>query len=316
MTKISTKSAAYAFAKEKLGGDVRRVFDSVEDAIAILKAIFSDADKFPADFPVVAAGIGSIDVSGESTFPPLTDWPEVYSSDGIKVAVAFIGTRNIPDPESKNGKINGARGFVIYPLYSIESITLADNGAEWLWKIIEKESSHVAFRKLRNVPDDGGIEMFAAAANEMPLSIEDYLEESRASATDTEAFDSMWSTFKTMLAKEPGTAMLAKALPQKGEVIKSIRYAIYARENYPDLEAMGAFTFIAANMAAILDIERANAADDADAAKLDSSEIRAWVEGRETRVPPASRTSQPVDLSKVDLGAVGSFAAKFAGGGA
>lgn len=302
MTAITSKSAAYISARNKLG-DHRKVFDSIGDALDALKAIFS-TEGFPQEFPVVAARVGLVDVTGDDSIPPLAEWPEEYKTEGTLICVSFIGVRGIETADGK--KENGARGFTIYPLHAIDAIRGDDSGEAWLWKVTEKEASHVALRGLRNVPDALGSDALAAAAMGMPLSVADYVEESTRESLDTSAFDAIWKRFRAMLASSPATAALVPQLPAKSEVLKAIRSKAYAAEEYKPLEDIGAFAFIAETMAGIIDLLRQQAVDAGEEYELDSSEIRGWLTTRETKVFASPRRVE-TDLSTVDFG---SFMAK------
>jgi hypothetical protein len=306
MTSITTKSAMYIAARAKLG-DHRKTFDSINDAFAALKSIYSivigegeSAKPFPSDFPVVAARVGLIDPTGDDSIPPLAEWPAEYRGEGVQICVSFLGVRGIKDTDGK--ETNGARGFVVYPLHPLDAIQADESGIEWLWKLVEKESSHVAFRKLRGVNPALGTDALAQAAMEMPLSVSDYVEETRAESMDTSAFDALWKRFRGMLQNNPSTAAVASRLPQKAEVIKCIRSAAFAKEEREQLESMGAFKFIAETMASLIDAMRQEAVDKGEEFDMDSNEIRGWLAKRETFVFPSTRKPEG-DLSTVDFAA-------------
>ncbi len=298
---ILATSKAYIAARAVLG-DHRKVYDSVTDAIAAVRSIYAKTD-FPADFPVMAARVGLIDVSTEATIPDVAEWAEgAYLADGIQVAVSFIGVRNLEiDVNGEKKKANGAKGLVIYPIFGIDNIVANDDGGEWLMKIIEKEMSHVAFRNLRNVPLESTTEELGAAAKGMPASVGDYVEESTREGLDTSAFDSVWNKFRKLLKGEASTTLLVDALPAKQEVIKSLRSKAYAVENYGDLESMGAFTFIGSTMVKVIDMANA-AAIEAGEDTVDSGEIAGWMTKRDTFVFPA-QVKKPLESGAVDFGA-------------
>lgn len=300
MTQLISKSASYIAARNKLG-DHRKVFDSLTDALAALKSIYA-TENFPADFPTVAARVGLIDVTGDDTVPPLAEWPAEYQN--AQVCVSFIGVRGLKDSDKPDAKeVNGAKGFTLYPLYSIDAIRADESGEKWLWKIAEKEASHVAMRGLRNVALALGADALAAAAMAMPLTVSDYVEESESDAMDTTAFDKMWKQFRKMLSEDAATAALVPGLPQKAEVLKSIRSAAYAREQYADLESIGTFRFIGETMANIIDVMHKQAVDEGQEFELDSSDIRGWIAGRDTKTFAGPRKTEQADLTKVNFAA-------------
>lgn len=298
MAVIASQSAQYKAARGILG-DHRKVFDSVSAAIAALKTIFK-LEGFPQEFPVVAASIGLIDVTGDDTVPPLADWPEAFTNDSVRICVSFLGLRGIKGEDGKES--NGARGFVIYPLFSIADIQAADSGQDWLWKVVEKEASHVALRQLRNVNPALGTDALAQAAGLMPVSVDDYVEESTREGLDTSAFDGLWKHFRKMLGDSPNTAALLTALPQKAEVVKAIRSKQFAESEYADLEKMGVFTFIADSMASIIDHMKAQAIENGTDFDLNADDIRGWVKTRNEKVFAAPKKIE-ADLTTVNFGA-------------
>ncbi len=295
---IHSKSTAYANARKVLG-DHRKVFESVTDALAALKSIFA-TEGFPQAFPVVGARVGLIDVTGDDSIPPLTDWPEEYRRGDVKVAVTFIGVRGLKDEAGKDA--NGAKGFAVYPLHPLNAIQADETGLDWLWKVAEKEASHVALRPLRNVNPALGSDALEQAAMEMPLSVSDYVEESTRESMDTTAFDTLWKQFRKMLSESAATAALVARLPSKAEVLKAIRSKAYAEETYPELESMGSFRWMASTMASIIDQMRAAAIESGEDFDMDSDEIKGWLATRDTKVFAAAKKAE-VDLSSVDFGA-------------
>lgn len=291
---ITSKSKAYIAAREKLG-DHRKVVDSLAAGIALLKSIYATAE-FPAEFPTVAAGVGLIDASGEATIPPESDWPEAYRSEGVMICISFLGVRGIKGEDNKES--NGARAFCVYPLHSIDAIRSDESGDGWLWKVTEKESSHVALRGLRGVDMNLGSDALAAAAMGMPVTVSDYVEESTREGLDTSAFDKIWKQFRKLMSESPATAAMVPTLPTKVEVLRAIRSTDYAKREYADLEAIGAFRFIGETMSAVIDGLRAQAIAAGDEFDYDSQEIRGWLAGRDTKMFAQPRTIDTTDLAK------------------
>lgn len=298
MNPILSTSAAYKSARAKLDG-VRKTFESPSDALKSVRSILS-ADGFPSDFPVVVAGIGQIDLSADDSVPPLSEWPEIYTSAGVLTVVSFIGVRKLPGEDGKNA--NGAKGFAIFPVHPIDAIMADSAGAAWLWKVAEKESSHVAFRGLREVDAATGVDALAAAAKAMPLTVSDYVEETNAASTDSGAFEKIWAGFRKMLAGSPKTAALVPILPGKADVIKCIRSKAYAEELKPELESRNIFVWLGQNIIAIADQAKANAieAGDEDANEYDSAQLKDWLATRNEKVFPAKEV-KVVDLDKLDF---------------
>lgn len=316
---ILSTSPAYIAIRAVLG-DHRKVFDSLDLAIAAVRTIYSKtvgegeskALVVPSDFPVVAAKVGSIDLTEDGTIPPLSEWPASYTTEGTRVAVSFIGVRGIETTElNEKGepkKANGAKGLAIYPLFNVDAINSSESGGDWLWKIIEKEMSHVAFRGVRNVDRNSTLEELSAAALQMPVNVEDYVEESRREAIDSSAFDDTWANFRKLLKGEPSTTLLVEALPQKQEVVKALRSQAYAKENYGDLEQMGAFVFIGNTMVKVIEMANQEAIEKGEAT-VDAGEIAAWLAKRNEFVFPTQPKKQLAE-GQVDFGA---FMAKLGG---
>lgn len=300
---LTSKSVHYIAAKKFMGEDVRKVFDSLAAALAAAKSIYS-IENFPASFPLVIAGVGLVDVTGDDSIPPFDNWPEdaktAFLAEGVRVALGFIGVRGLTDPTDKTKEINGARGFIVYPMPSLSAIRAVERGESWLTKLAEKEASHVSLRGLRNVNPALGVDALAAAAMQMPLSVEDIVEGSTSESLDTAAFDSLWADFRKMLSASPTTAPLVVALPPKAEVIKCIRSSAYAMENQPGLEERKAFAWIGVTMADVIDNMRAQASAEGKEFAVESDELRAWVAGRDSFVFPA-KAKAVADLSTLSL---------------
>ena len=186
--------------------------------------------------------------------------------------VAIVGAR--VDNGAK--KLNGIKGIVLLPIPTLESYMASDAGKAWLEKIAEKESAHVSFRPFR---DAASVEEFLSGAERVPDSVDAFATESaRAGGVNTETFDTVWKSLRTQLAKDK--PQLAKLLPQKPEVIKAIRSKAHATEQYPELEGIRAFEWLA-NLVV-------GAAGD-----MDTSEIQKWLAGRDEFVFPTREQAAP-----------------------
>lgn len=298
MNPILTTSTAYKFARGKLDG-FRKSFESPADAIKTLRGILTH-ESFPSDFPVVVAGIGQIDLSDDDSVPPVSEWPAVFTEKGVLTVVSFIGVRGLDTDDKK--KANGAKGFAVFPVHPIDAIMADSAGAAWLWKITEKESSHVAFRGLRDAEAAVSAEALAAAAKAMPLTVSDYVEETAAASADSGAFEKIWAGFRKMLAGNPNTAPLVPVLPGKADVLKCIRSKAYAEELKPELESRNIFVWLGETIAKMADEMKAAAIEsgDEDASDYDSKQLREWLATRNEKVF-AAKTVPTVDLDKLDF---------------
>jgi len=317
MTTLISKSKPFGNAKAKLGGNHRKVFDDSAAAIDLLRQIYA-TEEFPQDFPTLIAGVGAVDVNATEetqdetgatvtvyadSIPPFADWPEEYRTAGIRICVSFLGIRGLDAGTDATGNkklADGARGFVVYPLHPIDSIRAAEDGEDWLWKIVEKELSHVGVRGLRNVAPALGLDALSNAAKNMPLSVSDYVEESISEGTDTTAFDALWKEFRKRMSGSPHTAAMVPQLPAKAEVLRAIRSAQYARDEYNSLESIGAFRWMAESMIGIIDGFRAAAIEKGEEYALDPAEMKGWVAGRDSKVYPSPRKIE-TDLTTVDF---------------
>lgn len=303
---LTSKSAAYINGRNILE-DHRKVFESITDALDSLKKIYA-TENFPANFATVAAGVGLVDLRSADAIPPVDQWPDAYRTPGVLICVSFIGVRGLKEGDKE---VNGARGFAVYPLFPIDMIRADESGEKWLWKVTEKEASHVALRGLRGIALALGNDAVAAAAMTMPVSVSDYVEEAEKDKMDSTAFDTLWRDFRKMLSESASTAALVPQLPGKAEVVKAIRSTAYAKEQYETLESIGAFVFIADTMAGMVDAMKAAAvAEGLPELEIDAGEIRTWLATRDTKIFDSPR-KVVTDLNTLDFAA---FAKTVVGG--
>jgi len=252
------------FEALKKAMDDREIFDSVDAAIAKFEAagaattIGEGDDSLPFfGLPFAIVGQkedGSIDES-------------VYA--GSRVALAYVG--------AKLDKATGAKGIVIYPVPTLETLLESETGKSFLDKLVVKECSHVGFRNVRAAAT---LYDFEQGVNAWPTSAEDYATESRR-GIDTETFDTIWTSFRTSLkAARPA---LHELLPVKAEFLKALRSKAYAEsnDNTKPLEEAGLFE----SLGKVL-IRAASDWKDKDgkASPLDTSTIEAWLAGRDSFV--------------------------------
>lgn len=164
--------------------------------------------------------------------------------EAARICVATLGTRD------KDTKVNGLKAVTIFPIPGIEDFLSTPEAAEFVKKLVEREAADVIFGNLRSAES---IVQLQTAFNGIPVTVAEIITTSReSSGIDTDAFDVMWTPFRTgvLKVKQP---TLEKMLPQKPEVIKAIRSASYALAN-PKLRAIeekGLFVKIAAAMVAM-----------------------------------------------------------------
>lgn len=319
-----TATATLEAIKKAIGGnkmEMRQLFDSPQDALKAFEAAKAAAGEgFTALMPLITDNDGN-PILGEdgkeqldlSVFDGGTFIAEVPdSSEGaeegatvekefplIQAAVAIVGQRL---KNAATGKMDpGAKALVMFPVPVMEAFLYAgDNGTGFVRKVVEKETAHVAFRDLRNAESVEDLQMAFAS---MPRNVEGFVtSHTRGEGVDTSTFDAVWDVFK-IRAKEKFNAIFV-ALPNKAEVLRSIRSAGYAAETYPDLETQRIFEWIAKNIIKLAE-NNVNVAEDGTTTKepLDTSAIEGWLENRATFNPYTTRkTLDTSALAGFDLG--------------
>lgn len=226
--------------------------------------------------------------------------PKFY--EGSRAVLALVGARGVKNAEGKER--NSFKAVVIYPIPTLESFlhataeqiaAIPENVRLWLDKIIVKESSHVAFRNFRDANTMAELLNGAKAA---PKSIDEYVTASArdGGGLDTDTFDALWGTFRTMLRKQQPA--LFDLLPQKPEVIKAIRSKAYAeaQDETSALESKGVFQRIGEML--IMGAKN-NKDKDGNPAPLDDSTLVEWLAGRDTLVI-TKEAPKPKDFSVLE----------------
>lgn len=252
-----------------IGGKMRNTFKTLEEA----KAAFEKGKALAA----------------AESLPCFAHADEAFS-DGMVPAVAIVGARK----RVAGGKMeSGIKGVVMFPIPSTESFY--ELAQAWVAKIVEKEAAHVAFRRLRNAESSEELEQAAGA---MPLDVASYVAEHArgGEGLDTDTFDTVWTPIRKHLKDAmPGLVAL---LPQKAEVLKAIRSEAYAKAEQGPLEAKGVFVYLANLIIQAAEAWTAGASQ--EAAPLDTSAIKGWLEERGTL---DLRTEKDYsELDKLDLG--------------
>lgn len=244
----------------------REVFPTLADALEKLGKAASQTENFYG-LPIAVKGT-VFDSEGNPT-------EEIDESlyDGSMAALAYVGAR-VNKGDSKG---TGIKGIVVFPVPTVESfLAEGDNGQAWIRKVVEKEVGLVAFRTYR---DAGTLLEFQNGVKASPGTVAEYVAEYQRSGggVDTKTFDALWNGLRLSLKND--MPALAKLLPGKAEVAKSMRSASYAAANHPQLEAAGVF----AKLANIL-IQAAASNKDSktgEAKPLDASAIQGWLDGRD-----------------------------------
>lgn len=255
----------------------RNEYPTLEAAMAKLESI-NAAKETEGLFGLPVAVVGYDESKDEVD-------PATY--EGSRAVLALVGARNVKNQDGKER--NSFKAVVVYPIPTLESFlsvtaeqlaAMPENVRAWLDKIIVKEASHVAFRNFREANTMAELMNGAKAA---PKSIEEYVTASArdGGGLDTDTFDALWGTFRTMLRKQQPA--LFDLLPQKPEVIKAIRSKAYAeaQEETAALESKGVFQRIGE----MLIVGAKNNKDkDGNPAPLDESTLVDWLAGRDSLV--------------------------------
>lgn len=188
-----------------------------------------------------------------------------------RICLATLGTRD------KDTKVNGLKAVSIFPIPGIDDFLANSDAADWVKKLVEREAADVVFGNLRAAES---IVQLTTSFKGIPVSVAEIISTSRANANgiDTDAFDLMWTPFRTTVLKVKQPA-LEKMLPQKPEVIKAIRSASYALAN-PKLRAIeekGLFVKIAGAMVAM---GPSLTDKTGKATPVDTSTIQDWIDDR------------------------------------
>jgi len=204
--------------------DSRRMFANVEDAGNYLNL----AGSTYADFTTHPQVLRGIITEGENAgqFDPA-----IYTAD-TRVMVAVLANRGEKDAKTGKAGPSSVKALVVTPVPTIDAILNDAAGRAWAEKILDKELNHVAVRALRNADD------VESVADQMPLSLADYISSSRESTGGImETFNTLFKPIIASLAAK--STQWAKARLIKTELKKAIESKAYALEIYPTLESRG-----------------------------------------------------------------------------
>lgn len=241
-------------AIKKAGLRTRQVFPTIDEAVTRMQEIGSKTENF---YGVQVA------VAGYNTETQTVD-KSIYAGN-----VAVLATLGQSVDTGKGGKVTAIKGVVIYSVPLLDAILAAENGKDWVNKIMQKEAGLVAFRQFRDAETLGD---FMDGVNKAPSSVSDYVAAAkRGDPADMEAFDALWPSLRD--AMKTKMKKYYDALPNRLEIVKAIRSKSFAAANYPEAEEGGAFLRIANAL-----VENADRVDP----KIDASEISEWIANRET----------------------------------
>jgi len=280
-------------------------------------AVIVEADSAPGKaFAKILGDTARIVVDADTARAKIAALQAAMESQGINLPIAIAGNVN---PESLDG--NQIVGFVgkqiqkadekrsthyvaiaVAPLHSIESFLAFDDGKEWLEKLVEKETAHVAWRPLRNV-DEG--ESYEAASVVMPVTAESYTQSNRGgTAIDTSALAAIWPMLREQLiAQAPGIAGFLPTAKGAGiaTVSKALRSADWAQRNTPEMESRGLWAdFIGPMLVQFADAWDKSDDPETQALYLSAQVIPGWLESRDEVVIEAVAPRAAKDESALD----------------
>lgn len=202
----------------------RQIFDSVDSALAFLNAAANEFTDW-GNYPFVAPGIedGNFDLG-------------IYN-DSMNVMVQTMKTKGKTKfVDGKEVKLPGTiRAIVVSPSPKTSAILEAAGGAEWIDKILAKEISLVALRKIRDSHN------LAADVALMPTTIAGYLESGRGDSGSTmlASYAALWAEIKAVMVKNSKPFARAKAALTRAEFKKCLESRGYALEMFATLEDRG-----------------------------------------------------------------------------
>lgn len=243
----------------------KAAFDSaVAAAGGAIPSFAMDAEAFAKQTATVGEGDDSTTVEYE-----------------MRPTVAVIGARV---RNASNKMETGIRGIVMFAIPEASAfISLA---SPWVGKIIDKEAAHVAFRGLRLSET---VEELEAAFAKVPNTVESFVAESTSSGLDTTAYDTIHPEYKKWL--QENHPKFAALLPAKGELLKGLRSAAYARDS-DDLSKLEAGGFIAIIGKQMIDMGSLFTDKDGTPTPVDTSVIEEWLAERATTVLAAPRVQE------------------------
>jgi hypothetical protein len=270
----STDSELIAKIKAPLGG-MRKSFTDYHAAfLAFAKA----ANEAGSTIPCHA-------VSPSVFVDPETGEPH---SDAPQAVVAVVGQR-VKDAKEKT--ISGIKGLVLFAMPQADAFIAGDPA--WIAKLVEKEASHIAFRRIRGATS---FDDFASGFGEIPSGVPEYVMAYNTGALDVEAFDAIWPSLRaTVKVTQPA---VYDNMPPKAEVLKAIRSKSYAEAEFPELEALNVFKFL--GLSAIRGCIK-NKTTDGTPAPIDPSAIVEWMENRDTFQQPTRKVTDISEIKGVDL---------------
>lgn len=202
--------------------------------------------------------------------------------------------------DSKGDTASVYRALAFWPLFSVNQLIEAGEEAiAWVEKLIDKETSHVTFRPLRNVDDSLDLTQHTG---EMPTTITDLIA-SHASATriNNEMLTDLWPVVWDIInGRNPKAARFLPSRKAIAQVSKALRSADWARRNTPEAEEKDFWNLLIAPLLFKVGASDKVVDEEGEPIEHDMSVLEGWLEKRPTEMIEAVTQNVEKDPSALD----------------
>jgi hypothetical protein len=275
MATEQTQTAAAEKAKTVADDmDNRRIFGNIDSAVTYL----TESAKRFSDFGQMTLAAPGMDDEGNFDSNIYTDQMDVMVSLlRNKSKIKAIVVAPIP-------KVHVLLGIPAEDYAAMENAT----GKAWMEKILHKEMNHVAVRALREAED------VSTVIDQMPVSIDGYLEPGRGDSGAMESFNELYKQLLTALGSK--VPAFAKARLIKSEFKKALENKGYAEAFYPVLEDFKGTSLFEAALKLGLEAAKRKG--------LDPTIFQRWLDTRATKTYVAGNESEDDEEFSLDLDAM------------
>jgi hypothetical protein len=276
MTDTAQTPAATAEKAKTVADDMdnRRIFPDIDSAVQYLT---QSSERF-TDFGAMTLAAPGMDEEGNFDSDIYTDEMDVMVSLlRNKSKIKAIVVAPIP-------KIHVLLGLPADDYAALENPT----GKAWLEKILHKEMNHVAVRALREAED------VSTVIDQMPVSIDGYLEPGRGDSGAMESFNELYKQLLAALGSK--VPAFAKARLIKSEFKKALENRGYAEAFYPVLEDFKGTSLFEAALKLGLEAAKRKG--------LDPTIFQRWLDTRATKTYTAGNESDDEEEFSLDLDAM------------
>lgn len=305
MAKTQENAAAVAETETQevvFAGAIQPLLDAdkvkaIKEALGGDRVYFESSEEKGTAFDQAAALIESA-AGKTSNFHGIPFYASEKAQDTDRLMVATLGVRDKGDSSKGIKARNGYKAIVVFPIPSVADFLASteEKAVEFVSKLIEREAADVAFSGLRQAET---YEQLTTALGGLPVTVSEIVDTARESGgVSTEAFDAMWSPFRTGYLKEKVPALYA-LLPQKPDVVKAIRSKSFALAN-PKTQAIEERGFFVKIAQAMIQLAPNFKDDKGNPVELDVSPIQEWLDTRDTNTSIVYKVDVPVDASALD----------------